>query len=135
MFNGRKLSDGKRLRIRFIEEGLRFIDVVRLANPSLPANRQLSEAVLSKICTDRRRPTIEDAEAFARILGDSVESLFPSTDFQDDTAKRNRCSRCGQFCGNQWGATDAGRMSKRAESLICEQCIRKTLQPDLEGGQ
>ena len=126
------VSSGRRLKIRFLESGLRYIDVIGRANRELPENRKLSEPVLSKICTDRLRPSKEQAEAIAKVLGVRASELFQG--LEDHSPGSNRCSRCGQFVGEQWGATDSGRMSKRADSLLCENCTRKSLLPD-EGGQ
>ena len=119
------VSDGRRLKIRFLESGLRYIDVIVKANRELPEHRQLSEPVLSKICTDRMRPSVEQAEAIAKVLGVPTSELFQG--LGADGARLNRCSKCGQFVGDQWGATDSGRMSKRADSLLCERCTRKSL--------
>ena len=126
------VSNGRRLRIQFFEFGLRYIDVIGRANLELPENRKLSEPVLSKICTDRMRPSFEQAEAIAKVLGVPASELF--NELGVGGTKMNRCCKCGQFVGDQWGATDSGRMSKRADSLLCESCTRKSLLPD-EGGQ
>lgn len=125
MQNEQHVSDGRRLKIRFLESGLRYIDVIREANRELPDNRQLSEPVLSKICTGRLRPSLDHAQAISNILGVPVSELF--TELRADAATPNRCCKCGQFCGDQWGATDAQHMSKRADSLLCERCTRKSL--------
>lgn len=129
MNGNQNVSDGRRLRIRFLESGLRYIDVIREANRELPDNRQLSEPVLSKICTGRNRPSLDHANAIAHVLGVDASELFQR--LEADGAKPNRCCKCGQYCGDQWGATDAEHMSKRADSLLCERCTRKSL----EGGE
>ena len=41
----------------------------------------------------------------------------------------NRCLECGRYCGEAWEGTDSGKMSKRALSLRCPACTRKSLVP------
>ena len=115
------------MKLAVVAKGLRHWQIAEQANALLPDEQHLSEQAVTRLVTRRKVPTYEQAEAIAKILGGvPVSDLF--AELRADGATPNRCCKCGQFCGDQWGSTDSGRMSKRADSLLCERCTRKSLE-------
>jgi transcriptional regulator with XRE-family HTH domain len=120
------------LKLAVVAKGLRYWQLAEKANVMLSEEQHLTEQAVTRLVTRRKRPSAQQAEAIGRVLGVPVNSLF--LELGTNSEGNNRCCKCGQFCGDQWGATDSERMSKRADYLLCERCTRKGLLPD-EGGR
>jgi len=57
--------------------GLEYWPLARAANAHLPSEEQLSERAISLLATDKRRPTLRQAEVLSRILHRPMRNLFP----------------------------------------------------------
>ena len=119
--------------------GVRQIDVAAAVSERLPEGERFSELALSQIATKRRVPSPELAVIISAVLGCTVEEIFPDLGKEVSKVRKScgtkkyRCRKCGQFCGEQWGSTDSDKMSKRAESLLCERCTLSDLDPTKGG--
>lgn len=108
------------------------------ANRILPEEQHLSEHDITRLCCGRKDPSPEQAGALADVLDCPVEEIFPNLEaerYSPDKPKLNRCRKCGRIVGETWGATDSDKMSKRAESLLCERCTRSELDPKKGGAE
>jgi transcriptional regulator with XRE-family HTH domain len=65
------------LKLAIISAGFTHRELAERANENLAGAQRLSENGLTKIVTNRRAPTADQATALARLLGRSTIELFP----------------------------------------------------------
>lgn len=66
----------KQFKIAIIEAELKHQPLAVAANKHLCPDHRLSELNITQIITERKKPTPEQAEALARVLGCSASELF-----------------------------------------------------------
>ncbi|MBC8378258.1 MAG: hypothetical protein H8E62_03700 [Planctomycetes bacterium] len=81
-------TPGVALRIALLQRGLRYCDVIQLANERLPADVWLTETALSKIITGRQRVKPEQAEALSAVLDCPVEEIFPNIGKESSSVRK-----------------------------------------------
>ena len=64
-------------KVAIVVAGVEYWPLAQAANALLPPKDQMSERTISLLATDKRRPTLKQAEALAQILRRSVRELFP----------------------------------------------------------
>ena len=65
------------LKLAAVRSGLRYWQIAEAANQHLPAKLRLSENAVTRLATNRKNPSHEQAEALAAVLGVPVEEIFP----------------------------------------------------------
>ena len=151
----------KNLKLALVDAELSHWRVADAANKLLPKDSRLSEFDITRLVCGRKNPSPEQAAVLASVLSVPISEIFPdvasslrsvadaiapasldcvsggkevSNVWKTDGTNQNRCSKCGKFCGEQWGASDSDKMSKRADSLLCESCTLSELDPE-KGGE
>lgn len=66
------------LKLSIVRAGLKNQDLANLANESLSKNERLTEHAITRLITERSRPTASQAEAIAHVLKRKVAELFDS---------------------------------------------------------
>jgi DNA-binding XRE family transcriptional regulator len=57
--------------------GVEYWPLAQAAKTQLPPEHQMSERTISQLATDKKLPTLKQAEALSRILHRPVHALFP----------------------------------------------------------
>jgi hypothetical protein len=65
------------LKLAIVGAGFRHQDLAAAINRLLPKNEHLSELNITQLVTRRKEPTSEQAAALSRLLGRTVDELFP----------------------------------------------------------
>ena len=66
-----------------VKSGLRYWQVSAAVNELLPPEQHLSESAITRVSTNRKIPTSEQAQALAIVLDCDMGDLFPGMDFKD----------------------------------------------------
>lgn len=64
------------MKISIIMSGLKHWQIAELVNQVLPEEQKLSEHAVTRIVTERKKPTIEQAVALAAVLSCETADLF-----------------------------------------------------------
>ena len=64
------------LKLRIVELGLRNLDVARAASDQLSDKDHLSEQMITRLITGRKKPSRSQAEALASVLDCPVADFF-----------------------------------------------------------
>jgi hypothetical protein len=64
------------LKLAAVRSGLRYWQIAEAANQHLPPELHLSENAVTRISTNRKAPSPEQAEALASVLSVPVSELF-----------------------------------------------------------
>jgi hypothetical protein len=64
-------------KVAIVVAGLEYWPLAQAVNAQLPPEHQLSERMISLLATDKKRPTLKQAEVLAQILRRPVRALFP----------------------------------------------------------
>ena len=65
------------LKLSAVRAGLRYWQIAEAANKNLPPELHLSENAVTRLATNRKTPSPEQAAVLAAVLGCRVEKLFP----------------------------------------------------------
>lgn len=65
-------------RVTIVAAGLEYWPLARAANTHLPPEEQISERMISLFATDKRQPSLRQAEVLSRILHRPIRNLFPN---------------------------------------------------------
>jgi hypothetical protein len=72
-----KQNNYSELKLAAVRSGLRYWQIAEAANQHLPPEQHLSENAVTRIATNRKTPSPEQALALSRVLDTSVSDLFP----------------------------------------------------------